>query len=168
MKIAWVLIFLLGGLLANAQYMELSVDGMVSFDGTDFTINEAGEDWSPSVESQSNISVSIEFQSFWDGLFNPNRRWRVEVMKEDLSWNNQVALEIRRTGDGYANWYNNQGKTRIDGGENYLVVDGVSRDFINGRGRAYSVPLQLKLSGISVTLGAQDFETNVILTIYDN
>ncbi|RIJ49927.1 hypothetical protein D1614_04070 [Maribellus luteus] len=168
MKVAWVLIFLFGGLLANAQYMEVSVDGMVTFDGVDFIINEAGEDYSPSVESESSVYVSIDFQSFWDALFNPNRKWKIEVAKEDLTWNNHVKLEIKRTEDGYGDWSNNKRKTRIKGGDNYQVVDRVSRDFFSGKGSAYFVPLQLKLSGISVTQGAQDFETNVILTIYDD
>jgi len=167
MRGALVLAFLFWGLQVNAQ-MILSVDGVASFDGVSFNINKAGEDFSSSIESESSVSVSVDFQNILESFFNPNKKWRMEVTKEDVIWNNNIVLEIKRAGDGSGSWLTNHGKTHLNGGENYQVVDGISRDFFNGKGGAYFVPLQLKLTGFSVTLGAQDFETNVVLTIYDD
>ncbi|MCK3685529.1 hypothetical protein [Maribellus sp. YY47] len=163
MKYTLALAFLFLGLLVNAQPMTVTVDGEVSFDGANFTISEAGEDFAATLESESSVFVSVNSDDNWDKKNNPNQKWKIEVVKEDLVWNDIVQLEIVRTGQGYGD-KNNQ----ISGGSSYQVVNNTSTFFFSGRGLVTDIPVQLRLSGLSVTLGAQDFETNVLLTIYDN
>jgi len=160
-----VLAFLFLGLLVKAQQMYVSVDGVVSFDGTDFTISEAGEDFASTIESDGSVNVSVNSDDELDKKVNPNQKWRIEVVKEDLIWDGDLNLEIIRTGDGYGQGNN---KNQIFDGTTYQLVDGISRYFFRGRGVVTEIPVQLRLSGFSVTLGAQDFETNVVLTIYDD
>lgn len=160
-----VLAFLFLALLAKAQQMNVSVDGVASFDGANFTISEAGEDFATTIESEASVFVSVSLDDELNKKVNPNQKWRIEIAKEDLIWESDVRLEIIRTGDGYGHSNN---KNQIFEGTVYQIVDGVSRYFFRGRGEVTEIPLQLKLSGFSVTQGAQDFETNVVLTIYDD
>ena len=164
MKVTSVLVFLLLGLLASAQQMEVRVDGAVSFDGATFAVTEAGEDFAFGVESESSLWISVDTNDYWDKKVNPNRKWWVEVVREDLTWNDDVRLEIVRTGDGYGQKNNH----KVYDGTTYQYIGENSWYFFRGRGIIYDIPIQLRLSGLSVTQGAQDFETNVILTIYDD
>lgn len=160
-----ILFSLFVGLLVNAQQMNVSVDGVASFDGTNFTISEAGEDFASTIESEASVFISVNSNDELDKKINPNQKWRIEIVKEDLMWDGDIQLEIIRTGDGYGNGNN---KNQIFDGTNYQLIDGISRYFFRGRGVVTEIPVQLRLSGFSVTLGAQDFETNVVLTIYDD
>jgi len=163
MKIVLVFGLMFLAMLAEAQEMYVRVEGVVAFDGSNFTINEAGEDFASSIESESSLVVSVDSNDEMDKSMNPNRKWRIDILKEDLIWEGDIQLEIIRTGDGYS-----ENKNKIYDGTSYQVVDEISRYFFRGRGVISEIPIQLRLSGFSVTQGAQDFETNIVLTIYDD
>lgn len=151
---------------AQAQDMGVSLDGMVVFDEESITINDAGSDFAVTVESESSLYIAINFGNFWDKSFNPNSPWRIEVQKSDYNWNNNLVLETVRAGNGINS--NNRNKPpKINDGTNYQTVNNLSGYFFSGRGEIEDIPINFRISGMSVVNGAQDFETKIIFTIYD-
>ena len=151
---------------AQAQQLGISVGGVVGFSANDFTISEAGFDFSSDIECESPLFVTVDSNDEWDKKTNPNRKWRVEVRKEDMNWNDAIKLEIIRTGNGY--WQQNNSSSHIENGTNYQVISQLSNYFFGGRGLISDIPIRLRLSGFSIVNGADDYETNVVLTIYDD
>ncbi len=159
-------LIVLAGMVASAQEMEIRVDGMVSFDGSSFSIDEAGSDFQSTIESESSLFLTITSGDEWDKKTNPNRKWKVEVRKEDISWNNEIGIEIVRKGDGWG--LNDHKKSKLYNGTSYQTVRDISSYFFGGKGLVSEIPIQFRLSGFSIVQGAGDYETNIILTIYDD
>ena len=166
MKIYITIIFVTLAVLARAQQLGISVGGVVGFSPNDFTIREAGFDFPSDIECESPLFLTVGSNDEWDKKTNPNRKWRIEVRKEDMNWNDAITLEIIRTGDGY--WQQNNNSSHIENGTNYQVVNQLSNYFFEGKGLISDIPIQFRLSGFSIVNGANDYETNVVLTIYDN
>ncbi len=167
MRILILIGFLGCSFVLKAQVMEIMVDGSVEFDQNNFTISEAGTDFPNSIESESSLYLSVISGDDWDKKMNPNRKWKVEVRKEDLIWDEEIQLEIVRTGDGYGN-QNKHNKSKIYNGTNYQKIGSISSYFFSGKGQITEVPIEVRLSGFSIVHGAKDYETNVILTVYDD
>lgn len=162
-----IMFLLLMALLSNAQSMEMEVTGTATFDQNSFAIIEAGNDFSSSIEIDSDLLLTIKSGDEWDERNNPNRKWKIEVRREDISWSDAINLEIVRSGNGY--WKNNKGNSgHINNGTNFQSVGNNSSYFFGGKGLISDIPIQLRLSGFSIVNGANDYETNVILTIYDD
>lgn len=154
------------GFVVKAQELELQVEGVANFDAANFSIEQAGADFSSSIESESTLFVTVDSNNRWDKKNNPNRKWKVEVRKEDVSWDDAMQVEIVRSGNGYSK--ENNKSNRVNDGQNYQVVSANSSYFFGGKGLVSEIPIQFRLSGISLVHGAGDFETNVMLTIYDD
>lgn len=153
--------------MGYAQPLEMELNGMAAFDRNTFTINEAGNDFSPNIEIESEILLSVDSGDEWDKNSNPNRKWKIEIRREDISWDDAIDLEIIRKGNGY--FKNNKGNNgHIYNGTNYQSVNRNSSYFFGGKGLISDIPIQLRLSGFSIVNGADDYETNVVLTIYDD
>lgn len=154
-------------LLSKAQPMQLEVNGVAAFDRNSFTISEAGSDFASNIEVESDILLTVDSGDEWDKRNNPNRKWKIEVRREDISWDDKINLEIIRNGNGY--WKNNKGNEgHIYNGTNYQSVNVNSSYFFGGKGLISDIPVHLRLSGFSIVNGANDYETNVVLTIYDD
>jgi len=163
----FTLILLTTALILKAQPMEIQLNGVAAFDQNNFTISEAGNDFSPNIEIESDILLTVDSSDEWDKKSNPDRKWKIEVRREDISWDEAINLEITRTGNGY--WKNNKSNSgHIYNGTNYQSVNGNSSYFFGGQGLITDIPIHLRLSGFSIVNGANDYETNVILTIYDD
>jgi hypothetical protein len=167
MKSLLILVFALTFLLADAQDLRVSLDGMVAFNEESITINNAGSDFAVTVESESSLYITVIFGNFWDKWFYPNAPWRVEVQKSDYNWNNNLVLETIRTGNG-VNRVNRNKPPKIYDGNNYQSVNNMSGYFFRGRGEIGDIPVNFRITGMSVVNGAQDFETKVVFTIYDD
>lgn len=167
MKVTLFLILLFSGFDLLAQQMKIEIDGTLTFDDSAFTINDAGSDFSSSIESDATFYVSVSSGNQWDKRTNPNRQWKILVQREDLTWDSDIQLEIIRTGNG--TWKNGKDmKSKISGGTTYNPVEKASSEFFSGKGAITNIPVQVKLSGFSIVQGANDFETNIVLTIYDD
>jgi len=152
---------------AKAQQLQLEVNGVATFDISNFNVSSAGSDFSSNIQSESAILLTVDSGDEWDNLNNPNRKWKIEVRRDDISWNDGIQLEIVRTGNGY--WKNNKGNEgHIENGTNYQNIETNSSYFFGGKGLISDIPIQLRLSGFSIVYGANDYETNVVLTIYDD
>lgn len=166
MRATLTLLLFAVGFGSYAQQMEIQLGGMITFDQSAFTIQNAGSDFAPNIESEASFFVSITSGDEWDKKTNPNRKWKIEVRKEDLNWDNNIQLEIIRAGNGISQQNNNS--NHVQNGNSYQTVREMPSYFFNGKGFVSDIPIQVRLSGFSIVNGANDYETNVILTIYDD
>lgn len=164
-RIVFSLIFGFAALFANSQTMAIQVSGNVTFNNSLYSITEAGNDFPSSVVNESSVFVSIQPGNWWD-YFRQNKKWRINIQKSDLTWNSNLKLEAIRTGDGSRVW--GRGGTNINDGTSYQTITNTSNYFFKGKDEIAYIPINFRLSGVSVTMGAQNFETNVLLTIYDD
>lgn len=103
--------------------------------------------------SQANIDISFTL-----GVLD---RWRVDVHKVDGTWHGDVHLYIRRSSDGWTDL----GLGTISGGSSYIEVTGVSQTFFSGSGNRYDADVQLKLTGISLSIPPGTYSTTVYITL---
>jgi len=160
------ILFLFATLTSFGQQFKLSVDGSATFDNSMFAVTEAGEDFPASVESTTSVFVSILSNDNLNKKINRNAKWAVTVQKTDVTWDNNLILEAKRTGDGSN--ANNNGRVKINGGQNYQQITDVGLAFFDGKDEVINIPVGLKISGASVTMGAKQFETNIVLTVSDS
>ncbi len=89
---------------------------------------------------------------------NKKYNWRIDVRKSDLNWNSNLLLYIRRTGNGVT-------KAGAPlGGTNFQLLTNTNQYFFHGTRDNFLIPLQYQLTGVSVTLPAQNYSTNIIFT----
>lgn len=136
--------------------------------GTLQAISVAGSNYSPdylSATNYLNISVTIP------GSLLFSQGSRVYVNQSTASWNQALQLYIRRTGDGDPCF----GCTIADNaaGEFQLVTEN-PRNFmmprtnvflLSGGGTYSNIPVQVRVSGISVTLPATTYSTMLTFTV---
>ena len=163
-KILCSFIVLFVTFFAYSQQMTIQVDGNVTFDNSLYTIMEAGNDFPASIENESALYVSIT--KFSGGNYNANQKWKINILKSDLIWNPNLILEVIRTGDGRRP--DNPGNTIISDGTSYQTITNTSNYFFSGKSEIVNIPINFKLSGVSITMGAKNFETNIYLTVYDD
>ena len=160
-----IILNLFSGLSVSAQRVGVEVFGGTSFDMSNLVINDAGSDFSSAIAMESTVYLGISSASQWDNWGGTRRSWRINVRREDINWNNDLKLEIARAGDG-SWWYFYFYGSIIYDGISYQTVANNSTYFFRGRGLLGDVPIRLRLSGFSLTQGANDYETNVVFTIY--
>lgn len=164
-KFTFSIIAIFFSLLVSGQNLKVEIEGNATFDNSLFTISEAGNDFPAFIESESSIYVSIVNDNYLDKNKNKNYKWKIEINKADLTWDDDLKLEAKRTGKGHKSRRN--GKSNLHGGSNYQVITNNGIEFFKGKGEFENIPINLKLSGFSVTMGAKDFETNIVFTVYD-
>lgn len=149
---------------ASGQQMKISIDGEITFDNSKFIITEAGENFPSNLESESSVFINIENTDIFNEKSNPNEKWSVSVQKAD-SWNPDLQLEIKRTGDGFKS--NGKGNPNIKDGLSYQTISNTPTYFFRGKSEISLIPISIKLTGPSVTLGAKQFESNIFFTVTD-
>ena len=128
--------------------------------------------WAPSVDASdltggagTNLATSCESaadQITLDITNAPSENgWRIDVRRTDIHWHNNLTLSVRRTGDG-------TGLGTILGGASYLPVSPSSSAFFSGLLDRLAVPLQIKLSGLSVAIPSDTYSTTLTFTVVDN
>ncbi len=126
-------------------------------------VTEAGMDFQGEIEFSTDeiiLSVAILPQNLDNVVHHP---WQIHVSKNDIEWNEALEIYIRRTGDGKSD-YNNKPQN----GFYYQKLDSNSTLLFSGQGWINSIPLQLKITGLSVTLPAKSYATEIIFTLIDN
>jgi hypothetical protein len=89
-----------------------------------------------------------------------NRAWRVDVLRIDSNWHADFVLDIRRTGSGW-------GPGTVSGGTTYLTISTMSQTFVTGSGNRAGIPLQERLSGVSVSIPVAAYTTTIQYTVVD-
>lgn len=152
--------------LVKGQQLTVQIEGDVYFNENLLTINEAGNNYPSALEAQSSVQVSVLYEDQLNKKKNPNEPWRVFVHKQNMEWNENLSLAARRTGSGSR--LGNPGNPNIHDGDNFQQITNNPTYFFRGRGEIVQIPLAMELSGFSLTMGARDFETRLVFTVYDD
>ncbi len=166
MKYIWLTVFIFSITLVRGQGLKVEVSGNINFPSTQFSITEAGDDFPSSLESESLVNMSVLYNDYSNRKINPNQKWRVQVNKADVFWNSDLDLEIIRTGNGER--VNSNGSPNINDGTNYQQVTNLPTYFFRGRDEIAYIPVKFKVSGFSITMGAVNYETNIVFTVYED
>ncbi len=94
---------------------------------------------------------------------NPVGNWRIDVKKTDSTWNANIHLYIKRTGNG-------TGAGPFSGGLVYQELTDIDAELFSGTGASNNVPLQFKLGGSYASNGVSTgvYTTTITYTITDN
>lgn len=168
-KIWLILILTLTFFSGKSQVLIVSVSGNASFDNSAYLVTEAGVDFPSNVESETSLFVSVEYETgFWGYLFYPDKKWRIFIHKTDMNWNNDLKLAASRIGTGNLAFSWRGQPLFIRDGTNFQNISNNPTYFFRGRHGITSIPVKFRLSGASLTMGAQQFETSVVFTVYDD
>ena len=138
-----------------------------TFSGTPWTLTvsaadvaDAGTDVTPTYTSAANQSV---FDLYYDLLteWTNNYTWSVQVRMSIVDWPGGVTLAVRRTGAG-SNYFR---PGQIQNGQSFITLGGTNQPFFNGRRGRVDVPIEYRISNVSVTIPAKSYSTTVIYTI---
>ena len=160
------ILFLLLINIAWGQELKVTIEGNATFDNSQYSIREAGEDFPSSIESESSVYISVLYGNYWDKKNNPNKKWRIHIHKSDLSWDANLMVEAKRTGKGYNS--KKKGNPKIYDGDNYQTATNIPTYFFGGKDEITYIPVNFKIGGVSVIMGAKEFETNMVFTVYDD
>ena len=121
-------------------------------------ISSAGSDYKAFYESKTN-QHKITFSSKPRNNYTDNYRYfALSIHKEDINWHPNLRLEVKRTGgstNGHTLYY----------GDYYRSITNNSSIFFYSYGSTKNVPIQYKISGISVLLPAENYSTRIVYTI---
>jgi hypothetical protein len=152
--------------LTKGQELTVQVDGDADFTHNLTPISEAGLDYPSTLQAESLVYVSVISDNLLDKKNNLNYKWRIHVHKLDIEWNQELALEAKRTGRGFKP--NNPGNPNIHDGDNFQQITNIPVYFFRGRGEIVQIPVALQLRGFSIIMGARDVETSLVFTVYDD
>lgn len=115
----------------------------------------AGTDLQNSYESDSKATMI--------NVTSTSGKWEVQVRKVEEGsnlWPNGVSLSVRRTGEG-------SGGGTITGGDSYISVTRTDVVFFEGTGDRTAIPVQYKISGMSVSVPPGTYSTTLTFTVVD-
>lgn len=123
------------------------------------TIIEAGLNYTTTTvtsgASQSTMSITTN---------SNNVNVFVYVQKTDVTWDSNLTLWVRRSGNGTG-----AGNSSITNGTTFQQITNTPIQFFTvymGKSRTYSsIPIQYQISGISVIIPAQTYTTTLLFTI---
>ena len=127
------------------------------------TINEAGLDYTNSYESATNqININFTFV-----LLTYN--FDISVKYEDAPlWNDNLKLSLKRSGNG-----SNCTGCSVSNGTSYLELKKTTQTLFSIHrgifsGTSYTnIPIQIKLSGVSVGIPVANYGSRIVFTISD-
>jgi hypothetical protein len=146
-----ILLFLFLNPAIYAQVLTVTGNWSLSISASSLT--EAGNDFTgtyTSASTQTYIDVDVK---------KKNDNWRIDVRKSDINWNPALILSVRRTGNG------NSSGPAPNGGTTFIQLTNSNQEFFRGRKDNPDIPVEYRLSGISVTIPAQSYSTTVIYTL---
>lgn len=126
-------------------------------------IKEAGMDFPDELvflPDEIKMSVNILPQNVENVIYNS---WQIQVSKNDLDWNSDLELWIKRAGNGTSEY-----DIKTQNGEYYQKIEANNTFFFDGRGWIDAIPIQIKISGLSVTIPAKTYSTAILFTLIDN
>ncbi len=137
-------------------------DTNLHFDVSQVHVNEAGDNFQTELQTGSDeLLVGVRFMpnTVENAMY---RQWQLSIKKVDYDWPSQLNVWARRTGPG-----NNDYGHQLLHGETYQALDWEDQFFFSGTGHFDHIPIQFKISGISVTLPAKSYLTEIIITLWE-
>lgn len=152
----WSLCWLGASLLPTASAMDLAASGSWST-----TINasdlQAGAG-SPLVATHDSATAQVVLTV--SATAGSTDAWRLDVRRADSAWDPDVKLWVRRTGAG-------SGAGSISDGLSWIEVGPTDTSFFSGAGDRSDVPVQLRISGVSLSLSPDSYLSTVHYTLVD-
>ncbi len=155
-------VFILIMKMGFAQEFRVTASGMVSFNESELVVGEAGNDINAELTSNL-VYLAIDSYYYWN---MKNERWSIYIHKSDVDWNDEIELDIKRSGDGV--YTERNGNPYVKDGKNYQRITNNPSYLFRGKDKISNIPVEFRLKNLSLTMGAKDFETDVIFTIYDD
>ncbi|HFA52186.1 MAG TPA: hypothetical protein ENJ95_24475 [Bacteroidetes bacterium] len=147
---------------ADAQIF-INVTGEWNYSVSVNDITEAGNDFQGTYSSASNqVLIDVRQRNFFFDLFF-NYNWRVDIRKSDIDWHPNLVLSARRTGNGSPLFFSGN----VNGGTTYQQVSNANQSFFSGNRSRLDIPVQYRISGVSVLLPAKAYTTTVVYTVTD-
>ena len=146
---------------ANAQLVVSQQSNWQNeLDATDLSIpEEAGADLSSVIESSSNYN-QLDILNVAN-----SQNWKITVSKTDINWPGAFIPYVQRTGNGTpcGTCAGVNTGTSVSG---YLQITNLEQDFIFGGGEVTGIDLQFRIEGISLTVDADNYSTEITFTLY--
>ncbi len=129
-------------------------------DATDLsTPEEAGMDLNGTLETTSN------FNQFDILNVATSQDWKITVSKSDINWPGAFIPYVQRTSNGTP--CGTCSGVNIGGSvTGYLQITNLDQDFILGTGEVTDIDVQFKVEGISLTVDADNYSTEIIFTLF--
>jgi len=93
------------------------------------------------------------------GTTGPGDSWQITVSRTEALWHAELTVQIRRTGDGIGG--------SLSGGTDFQVVGAAGALLFSGEDDIADIPLQLRVSGLSVQIPPAAYATTITLTVVD-
>lgn len=120
-------------------------------------------------EAGSDIASQITTASNFNQLdilnMGTTRQWKVSVSRYDIHWPAAFSLSVKRTSNGIACG----GCAGINLGASpagFVTINLSETDFIFGSGEVVDINLQFQISGLSLTVPADSYMTEIVYTLY--
>lgn len=129
-------------------------------DATDLsTPEEAGADLNGTLQTASNYNQLdiLNVASTQD--------WKISVSKSDINWPAAFVPYVQRTANGVP-CGSCAGVNTITSPSGYLQITNLEQDFIFGSGEVTGIDVQFRVTGISLTVDADNYSTEIIFTLY--
>ncbi len=160
-RAAKCLVLLLALVPAASAQINISANGQWDYTVSNLDITEAGTDFQGTYSSAaSQVTIDVFQDNFWLNLLLAYN-WQVSVRMTQIDWNPNLILSARRTGNGNPFFFNGP----ISGGTSYLQLSTANQNFFNGQRSRYDIPIQYRISGISVLLPAKTYTATVVYTV---
>jgi len=155
---------------ANAQPITLNITSPLNWESIidEQNVLQAGEDVNEKVRSASDETIMIiEGRPAWWNPNHPNHikfceqrgrcDWQVEIERVDNHWHPDLKLMVRRTSSS----------ANVFEGNLWREIRAYPDFFFWGRGNAEHIHIQYEISGISVTIPADTYSTQIYYTVSD-
>ncbi len=152
---------MLGGGLTQAQVVIVSVSNhREDIDENDLTVPlEAGYDLEPMVET------SASFNKLDVLNMAKSKDWKVTVSRRDINWAAALTVSVKRNSTGTPC----SGCAGVNTGlspSTYIPLSLGEQNFIYGTGEVSGIDIQMRIQGLSLTIDADTYATEIIYTLY--
>ena len=153
--------FALFGWQASAQLVISQVTNWrEELDATDLTTpEEAGADLNPTLET------SINYNQLDILNVATTQDWKITVSRSDINWPGAFTPYVRRNSNGVP-CGSCPGVNVVTSVTGYMQITALEQDFIFGTGEVSGIDIQYRVEGISLTVDAQNYSTEIIFTLY--
>lgn len=146
----------------NCLGQTISVTG-TTWNASPASITEAGNNYSSTITSaanQSRITVSVGLALL--------TTWEVFVHKQDVTWNSNLTVWIRKTGDGTGILTPVLGTISPNGTTSFIQLAASDQSIFSGFSNRFDVPIQYEIRGVSVLIPVSNYSCNIVFTVIDN
>ena len=153
MKKYVLIAFLLVSVVGFSQKVQVLGNWSKTLKASD--ISSAGSDYESSYTSknkQSKITITPVPNSGYNRRYMP---FKVFVHKEDIEWHPNLKIEAMVSSNTHGN----------SSGRSFQEITNNTTLFFNTLGRRKNIPIKYKITGLSVTIPAETYATEIIYTV---